>query len=87
MCQTLGLMVHYLQPTRLLLFLFFFWPGPAACGILVPIPGIKPMSPALEDSSLNHWITREVLIQLAPSGCHACFRDEIEEVRLLTHII
>ena len=45
------------------------------------------MSPALEDSSLNHWITREVLIQLAPSGCHACFRDEIEEVRLLTHII
>ena len=31
-----------------------------ACGILVPRPGIKPMSPALEAQSLNHWTTREV---------------------------
>ena len=31
-----------------------------AGGILVPRPGIKPMSPALEAQSPNHWTTREV---------------------------
>ena len=35
-----------------------------ACGILVPQPGIKPMPPALEAQSLNHWTTREVLLFL-----------------------
>ena len=43
------------------LFCFFtFWPHHGACGILVPGPGIKPMSPAFESWSLNHWTTREV---------------------------
>ena len=31
-----------------------------ACGILAPQPGIKPLPPALEARSLNHWTTREV---------------------------
>ena len=31
-----------------------------ACGILVPWPGIKPVPPAMEAQSLNHWTTREV---------------------------
>ena len=31
-----------------------------ACGILVPRPGIEPMSPALEAWGLNHWTTRKV---------------------------
>ena len=31
-----------------------------ACGILVPQPGIEPVSPALEALSLNHWTAREV---------------------------
>ena len=31
-----------------------------ACGILVLWPGSKPMLPALEAWSLNHWITKEV---------------------------
>ena len=31
-----------------------------ACGILVPWPGIKPKSPALEVQSLNQWTTWEV---------------------------
>ena len=31
-----------------------------ACGILVPQPGIKPMSLALEAQSIPHWTTREV---------------------------
>lgn len=30
-----------------------------ACGFLIPQPGIKPMTPALEVRSLSHW-TSEV---------------------------
>ena len=32
----------------------------AACGILVPQPGIKPSPLALQDRFLNHWTTKEV---------------------------
>ena len=39
---------------------FFLWPCHAACGILVPQPGIEPTPPVLEVLSLNHWATREV---------------------------
>ena len=38
----------------------YLWPRHAACGILVPWPGIKPVPPALEAQSLNHWTAREV---------------------------
>ena len=31
-----------------------------ACGIFVPQPGIKPMPPAVEVRSLNHWTAEEV---------------------------
>ena len=41
-------------------FFFFFWPCHAACGILVPQPGIEHVPPALEAWSLNHWTSREV---------------------------
>ena len=46
-------------------FFFFFFLniylfGRTACGILVPWPGIKPISSALEAWSFNHWTTREV---------------------------
>ena len=41
-------------------FFFFFRPRHAACRILVPRPGIKPMPPALGAQSLNHWAAREV---------------------------
>ena len=40
-------------------FFFFFWPCYEACGILVPHLGIKPVPPALEAWSLNHWAPRE----------------------------
>ena len=33
----------------------------AACGNLVPWPGIEPRSPALGAWSLSHWTTREVM--------------------------
>ena len=38
--------------------------GPAAYRILVPHPGMKPVSPAVEAWSLNHWATREFLSPL-----------------------
>ena len=31
----------------------------AACGILIPQPGIEPMPPALEVQSFNHWTSKE----------------------------
>ena len=43
----------------LLIYLKFFWPCHAACGILVPLPGIELVSPAVEAWSLNHWTARE----------------------------
>ena len=47
----------------LLFFLFLAMPY-TACEILVPQPGIKPMPPAVEAWSLNHWTTREVPVYL-----------------------
>ena len=32
-----------------------FLATPTACGVLVPQPGIEPVSPALEAQSLKHW--------------------------------
>ena len=35
-----------------------------ACEILVPQPRIEPMPPVVEVQSLNHWIAREIPVQL-----------------------
>ena len=40
--------------------LFFFWPHLAAFRILVPWPGIKPVSLGVEPQSPNHWTTGEL---------------------------
>ena len=40
--------------------LFFFRLLATVRGILVPWPGIKPMAPAVEVWSLNHWTDREI---------------------------
>ena len=42
------------------IFLFFFF-GLAACGILVPPPGIEPGPLAVEVLSPNHWTAKELL--------------------------
>ena len=42
----------------------YFWLCHPACTILVPQPGIEPVSPAVEVWSLNHWTTREVPKQI-----------------------
>ena len=39
------------------LFFFFFWPHHTTCGILNPLPGIKPAFPAVEALSLNSVLT------------------------------
>ena len=39
-----------------------FWPCLAACGILVPWPGVKPTSPALGAWSVSHWTAGEVQV-------------------------
>ena len=37
-----------------------FWLLCMACGILVPMLGIKPAPPVMKARSLNHWSAREV---------------------------
>ena len=47
--------IHFYVIGSLVFFLsFLFWPHHGACGILVPWPGIKHVSPTLRAQSLNH---------------------------------
>ena len=39
-------------------YFFYFWLHHLVCGILVPQPRIKPVPPALEVCSLNHWTAK-----------------------------
>ena len=53
---------HFLPPLFFCCccFIFIFRLSYGTRGILVPLPGMEPMSPALEARSLNHWTTRQV---------------------------
>ena len=42
------------------IYLFIYWPGCEAFGILVPRPGIEPTSPAVPAWSLSHWTIRKI---------------------------
>ena len=42
-----------------IIFVFFFWPGHLACGILDTQSGTEHVPPPLEGWTLNHWTTRE----------------------------
>ena len=44
-------------------------------GILVPQPGIKPVAPAWDAQSLNHWTARKVLVitSLKTSTCQCYY--------------
>ena len=46
---------------NLFFFFFFFWLHCAACGILVPRPGMEAGPAAVEARSPNRWTAREVL--------------------------
>ena len=56
-------------PRCLLPFFFFFliYLHHAACGILVPRPGMETLYPALGVQSLNHWTASEVPLPLLQS--------------------
>ena len=65
----------YVFKKNLLLLFLPFGPYCVACGILVPWPGIKPMTPALAAQSLNHWTTREIYriyVYWLPVKCFFC---------------
>ena len=47
----------------------YFWLYPAACGILVPRPGIEPVAPAVEAESPNRWTIREFLSRSISLAC------------------
>ena len=51
---------HYYYCCCFFVLFCFVLPCHSACGILVPRPGIEPMSPAVGTWSLNHWTPREV---------------------------
>ena len=65
--KTLNCIQHILFIFKNFLFLCF-WPHFTACGILAPWPEIKPIPPALEAQSLNHWTAREVPNLLSSLG-------------------
>ena len=77
-------------------FSFFFWPHGAACGILVPRPGMERVPPALEVWSLNHWSTREVpgagiltlvLYSQPPEELNVNLRARLLKPQTPTHVI
>ena len=57
------LSIVYLPTVCLLIYLFIYLCGGGAyyttCGILVPWPGIEPLTPAVNAQSPNHWTARE----------------------------
>ena len=50
---------HFLQDHTIYSFIHSFMPYHAACGILVPQPGIEPEPLAVKARSSNHWTARE----------------------------
>lgn len=57
-----------LNTEKACLSLFVLMPCPAACGILVPCPEIKPVPPAMETQSPNHWTAKEIQNKLTISA-------------------
>ena len=55
------------------------------CRILVPQPGIKPLTPAGEVQSLNHWTTREVQEILMVGRSNLCFKKKKFILAVLDH--
>ena len=44
-------------------YFIYFWLCRTGCGISVSWPGVETAGPALERWSLNHWTTREILVE------------------------
>ena len=68
-------------------FLFVcFWLCHAACGILVPWPGIEPGAPEVEVWNPNHWTTREFprmyILKVEQTGLTDVFYVRLERKRV-----
>ena len=61
-------------------FLLIFWQCCAACGILVPQPGMEPMPPAVEAQSRSRWTPRRDP-QERPPGRASAFESPCCEVQ------
>ena len=64
MAHKLGTFSKFPKLSGLSLLIFWWWVGgghAAACGILVPGPGVEPVTPVVESQSLNPLTSREVL--------------------------
>ena len=64
--------------------IFYFGHVLQQWGILVPLPGIEPMSPALKAQSLNHWTTRLVPIEVQLI-CSVVLISTVQLLLLLSH--
>ena len=76
-------------PITIVFVCLFFRPHHAACGILVPRPGIEPVLPAVEVWSPNYWTVREVpiMIVLNPTGQGILVLPNAKSVCLGTAVI
>ena len=59
LCSSYVVLIFYYFIYLIIYLFIYFWPCCMACQILVPQPGIEPVSPAVETWSPNHWTTRE----------------------------
>ena len=60
LCHSLDPPFFFFFNNLLKVFLFYLFRSyHAACGILIPRPGIKPVPPAVKAQTLNHWSTGE----------------------------
>ena len=75
MAHKLGTFSKFPKLSGLSLLIFWWWVGgghAAACGILVPGPGIEPVTPVVESQSLNPLTSREVLELLSFNSSLSC---------------
>ena len=57
----------------------------STCSISVPCSGIKPMPPAVEMPSPNHWTAREFMCYISNQGKSICFKKSHMSHLLLSH--
>ena len=69
-------------------FILFFWLCCSACGILVPLPGMKLIASAVKGRSLHGWTARQVPLlfkfSLFPLRVDCCF--SVYTLRLIFHV-
>ena len=73
----------FLGITDYLLFIFIFFifgHNRQHVGILVPLPEIEPVTPALEVSNSNHWTARNIPIRAIWERCISFLHEQIQQV-------